>query len=160
MRASNKGKSGGSDNRGAGLPNSTKPYLIRALYDWSIDSGLTPQVRVDAGFDEIVVPAEYVKQGQIILNIHPKSVKSLEIGNQFLTCSARFSGKPFDICVPVSAVMAIYARENGVGIVFEDHGKRPPGGKRDLGKHRSNGAESGSNSNKRTDSSPHLKLVK
>ncbi len=151
MGTPDKGKGLGSGNRRSALPGSTKPYLIRAIYEWTIDNGLTPQVRVNTGFKNVIVPTEYVREGQIILNIHPQSVKELELGNEFLMCSARFSGKPLEICVPVSAVMAIYARENGVGIVFEENTAPPSKDRRGRGKHPAN---------KKPDSSPHLKLVK
>lgn len=160
MGTSDKGKSGRSGNRRAALPGSTRPYLVRAIYEWAIDNGLTPQVRVNAGLKDVIVPLEYVRENQIVLNIHPQSVKSLELGNEFLVCSARFSGKPFEICVPVFAVMAIYARENGVGIVFEESVSPPPGGRRGPEKHSSNGSEPGNKPDKKPDSSPHLKLVK
>ena len=157
MGTSDKSKSGGSDNRRSVLPGSTRPYLIRAIYEWTIDNGLTPQVRVNTEIENVVVPLEYVKDDQIVLNIHPQSVKALELGNEFLMCSARFSGKPFEVCVPVFAVMAIYARENGVGIVFEDNDTLPPqGGTRGLEKHP---ADEGKSDGK-SDPSSHLRLVK
>ncbi len=157
MGTSDKSKSGGSDNRRSVLPGSTRPYLIRAIYEWTIDNGLTPQVRVNTEIENVVVPLEYVKDDQIVLNIHPQSVKALELGNEFLMCSARFSGKPFEVCVPVFAVMAIYTRENGVGIVFEDNDKLPPqGGTRGLKNHP---ADEGKSDGK-SDPSSHLRLVK
>jgi len=151
MGAPDKGKGGGSGKRRSTLPGSTKPYLIRAIYEWTIDNGLTPQVRVNTGLEDVVVPKDYVRENQIILTIHPQSVKALELGNEFLMCSARFSGKPFEICVPVSAILAIYARENGVGIVFEQNSTPPPTDRRGPARHPAN---------KKPDSSPHLKLVK
>ncbi len=160
MGTSDKGKSGGSDNRRSVLPGSTRPYLIRAIYEWTIDNGLTPQVRVNTGFKDVIVPMEYVREDQIVLNIHPQSVKTLELGNKFLMCSARFSGKPFEICVPIFAVMAIYARENGVGIVFEENDTPPQRDKRSLKKPPSDGGESGSKPGRAPDPSPHLRLVK
>ena len=157
MGTSDKDKSGGSNNRRSVLPGSTRPYLIRAIYDWTIDNGLTPQVRVNTEIEDVVVPLEYVKDDQIVLNIHPQSVKELELGNEFLMCSARFFGKPFEVCVPVFAVMAIYARENGVGIVFEDNDTLPPGeGNRGLKNHP---ADEGKSDGK-PDPSSHLRLVK
>ncbi len=160
MGTSDKDKGGGSGKRRSSLPGSTKPYLIRAIYEWSIDNGLTPQVRVNARLKDVIVPLEYVREDQIVLNIHPQSVKALELGNEFLMCSARFSGRPFDVCIPIFAVMAVYAKENGVGIVFEESDTPPPKGQRSREKPPSNGGESGSKSNKKPDSSPHLKLVK
>ncbi len=159
MGTLDKGKGGGPGKRRPGLPASTRPYLIRAIYEWAVDSGLTPQIRVDTRREEVVVPPEYVREHEIVLNIHPQSVRALQIDNKILMCSARFSGKLIEICVPVFAVMAVYARENGIGITFEDTGKPPPGSERDPKKHRSTGSQSGRQSDKKPDSPPHLKLV-
>ena len=96
---------------------STRPYLIRALHEWCSDNGLTPYlaVRVDRS---VQVPAEYVQDGQIVLNISYDSTGSLQLGNEFIEFKARFSGRVREIMVPVSRVMAIYARENGQGMSF------------------------------------------
>jgi len=107
-------------------PASTKPYLIRAIHEWALDNGFTPQILVATELDQVVVPWEHVKDNRIVLNIHPQSVKYLEMGNDYLMCTARFSGKPFEITVPVYAVKAIYARENGQGIVFQEEEGPPP----------------------------------
>ena len=98
---------------------STKPYLLRAIYEWAIDHRLTPQILVDAGVAGVVVPMNCVKDGRLVLTIHPQSVEDLQMGNEWLQFSARFSGKPFAVCVPVTAVSAIYCRENGRGVVFQ-----------------------------------------
>lgn len=100
---------------------STKPYLLRAIYDWAIDHHLTPQVLVDVNTDaeQVIVPIDYIKEGRIVLTIHPQSVMDLEMGNQDLRFSARFTGKPFEICIPIAAVVAIYCKENGQGIAFQ-----------------------------------------
>lgn len=100
---------------------STKPYLLRAIYDWAIDHHLTPQVLVDVSTkgDEVVVPIDYVKEDRIVLTIHPQSVMGLEMDNQNLRFSARFSGKPFEVCIPIVAIIAIYCKENGQGIAFQ-----------------------------------------
>jgi stringent starvation protein B len=103
-----------------GHSQSTKPYLVRAIYEWALDNGFTPQVLVATDIEGVQVPRQYVKENQIVLNIHPKSVTGLELGNEFLWCSARFSGTAMEITVPMPAVSAIYARENGQGIVFQD----------------------------------------
>lgn len=96
---------------------STRPYLIRALYEWCTDNGLTPHlaVRVDAS---VQVPQEYVKQGEIVLNISFDATSALKLGNEFIEFKGRFGGVPRDICVPIQQVMAIYARENGQGMSF------------------------------------------
>lgn len=97
---------------------STKPYLMRAIYEWCVDSGYTPfiTVTVDA---HTRVPMEYVKDGQIVLNIGPISVERFKMGNDLVEFCARFNGSSRDISIPVGAVSAIYARENGQGLSFE-----------------------------------------
>ncbi|MES2634556.1 MAG: ClpXP protease specificity-enhancing factor [Pseudomonadota bacterium] len=96
---------------------STRPYLIRALYDWCTDNGLTPYVAVLVD-DTVQVPREYVKNGEIVLNISFDATSSLKLGNDFIEFKARFAGSARDIMVPVSRVIAIYARENGQGMAF------------------------------------------
>ena len=97
--------------------SSTRPYLIRALYDWCTDNGLTPYIAVLV--DETVqVPREYVKNGEIVLNISFDATSSLKLGNDFIEFKARFAGTAREIMVPVSRVIAIYARENGQGMAF------------------------------------------
>ena len=96
---------------------STRPYLIRALYEWCTDNGLTPYVAVQV--DETVqVPREYVKNNEIVLNISFDATSSLKLGNEFIEFKARFAGTAREIVVPVSRVLAIYARENGQGMAF------------------------------------------
>ena len=96
---------------------STRPYLIRALYDWCTDNGFTPYVAVLV--DETVqVPREYVKNGEIVLNISFDATSSLKLGNDFIEFRARFAGTAREIMVPVGRVIAIYARENGQGMAF------------------------------------------
>lgn len=96
---------------------STKPYLIRALYDWCMDGGFTPYlaVRVDAS---VRVPREFVKNGEIVLNIGSEATQALHLGNDFIEFKARFGGVAREIVIPVSHVVAIYARENGQGMAF------------------------------------------
>jgi stringent starvation protein B len=96
---------------------STRPYLIRALYDWCSENGFTPYVavKVDAS---VQVPREYVQGGEIVLNVSMDATSSLKLGNEFIEFKARFGGKPRDIMVPIHRVMAIYARENGQGMAF------------------------------------------
>ncbi len=96
---------------------STRPYLIRALYEWCTDNGYTPYIaaHVDAS---VQVPQEYVKNDEIVLNISFDATSSLKLGNDFIEFKARFAGKAREIMVPVSRVIAIYARENGQGMAF------------------------------------------
>lgn len=98
--------------------SSTKPYLIRAIHEWCVDSGFTPYlvVQVDA---RTRVPREYVRDGQIVLNISPEATHQLVMSNDEIAFQTRFSGAPFQVSVPVGAVAAIYARENGQGMAFE-----------------------------------------
>jgi stringent starvation protein B len=97
---------------------STKPYLMRAIYDWCVDGGYTPYLSVTV--DSVTrVPMEYVKDGQIVLNIGPAAVERFKIGNDLLEFSARFNGVRREISIPIGAVSAIYARENGQGLSFE-----------------------------------------
>lgn len=96
---------------------STRPYLIRALYEWCTDNGLTPYVAVRVD-DSVQVPREYVKDGEIVLNISFDATSALQLGNDFIEFKARFGGKPREILVPVGRVIAIYARENGQGMAF------------------------------------------
>ncbi len=101
------------------MAKSQRPYLIRALHDWLIDSGHTPFLLVAAGEPGVVVPPQYVsKDGKIILNLSPQAVQGLELGNQAITFSARFGGARFTVSVPPQAVLAIYAKETGEGMMF------------------------------------------
>jgi stringent starvation protein B len=97
---------------------STKPYLIRAIYDWCVDSGFTPYlaVRVD---DQTQVPMSYVKDGEIVLNLSLDAVHNLQLGNEEITCGGRFGGVPHNLIVPISTVIGIFAKENGQGLVFQ-----------------------------------------
>ena len=100
--------------------NSLKPYLIRAIYDWILDNSFTPFMLVDASIEGALVPEAFVEDGRIVLNLRPEAVKSLELGNDVITFSARFSGKPMQVHVPIRAVLALYAQENGRGMVFDE----------------------------------------
>jgi len=97
---------------------STKPYLIRAIYEWCVDQGFTPYIAVQVD-QHTRVPSGYVQEGQIVLNIGPEATHQLKIDNEQVTFQARFSGTAHQIVVPVGGVMAIYARENGQGMAFE-----------------------------------------
>ncbi len=97
---------------------SNRPYLLRALYEWILDNNMTPHLLVDTAQENVRVPPQYIENNRIILNIVPDAVRDLVLGNESITFSARFGGKSFDIHVPISAVLAIYARENGKGLIF------------------------------------------
>jgi stringent starvation protein B len=96
---------------------STRPYLIRAMYEWCTDHSFTPYVAVKVD-GSVQVPREFVQGGEIVLNISFDATSSLQLGNEFIEFKARFGGKPRDIMVPIHRVMAIYARENGQGMSF------------------------------------------
>lgn len=97
---------------------SLKPYLIRSIYQWILDNHLTPYLLVDAENSNAILPMQFVNDGKIVLNIRPEAVDALSLGNEAIEFNARFSGKPMHIIAPVVAVMAIYAKENGKGMVF------------------------------------------
>jgi stringent starvation protein B len=102
---------------------SSRPYLIRAMYQWIADNGMTPHLLIDATVNNVIVPLEHVQNGKIILNIAPMAISSLILGDDEITFSARFSGQSMGIYIPVEAVLAIYAKENGQGMMFsEDDG--------------------------------------
>ncbi len=109
---------------------SSRPYLIRALYEWIVDNEFTPHIAVDAHANNVQVPQQYVnKDGQIVLNVAPHAVVGLEMGNKAVSFNARFGGIPTDIYVPCHAILGIYARENGQGMMFEreaDPDPEPP----------------------------------
>lgn len=108
--------------------NSSRPYIMRALYEWIVDNGCTPYLLVDADRPEVEVPTQYVKDGQIVLNVRPSAVIELQIGNEWISFNGRFGGSPTDVLVPVGAVIGIYARENGQGMVFEPEEPPSPDG--------------------------------
>lgn len=96
-----------------------RPYMLRAFYEWLVDNDLTPHLVVAATLPGVRVPEEFIQDGQIILNLAPRAVGNLELGNEAVTFSARFGGRPHSVIVPLYAVQAIYARENGAGTMFE-----------------------------------------
>jgi len=156
------------DGEGSGADiavGSTRPYLVRAIFDWCLDGGLTPQIMVNVEMPDVIVPLDYAKDGKIVLNLHPSSVRGLELGNEYLLFSARFSGRAEDITVPIAAVMAVYARENGQGIVFQADGSSitPPEPASTGNGRRSEQSVAGSEaseSSKSRRSGSHLKVVK
>ena len=105
---------------GSECMTSNRPYLLRAMNDWIIDNGFTPYILVDAEYPGTSVPQEFIQDGKIVLNISPTAVKDLCIESELLTCNARFGGKSVALQCPVAAISAIYARENGHGIIFPD----------------------------------------
>jgi stringent starvation protein B len=99
--------------------NSSRPYLVRALYEWIVDNDCTPHLLVDAEFPGVQVPAGFASDGQIVLNVSPSAVRHLHMDNEAISFEGRFAGVPQSLYIPGAAVLAIYARENGQGMVFE-----------------------------------------
>ncbi|MDP2636519.1 MULTISPECIES: ClpXP protease specificity-enhancing factor [unclassified Pseudoalteromonas] len=97
---------------------SNRPYLLRAFFDWIVDNQCTPHLVVNADFPAVQIPTQFVQDGQIVLNISPSAVTQFSMDNQQLSFNARFGGQPMQVYVPIGAVLAIYARENGEGTVF------------------------------------------
>lgn len=99
---------------------SSRPYLLRGLYEWIVDNGMTPQVLVDGANTDVNVPDAARSGEKLVLNIAPAAVRDLEIDNEYVSCVARFGGVSHAVVVPVEAVLAIYARENGQGMMFPE----------------------------------------
>lgn len=104
---------------------SSRPYLIRSIYEWIIDNQLTPYLLVNAEAEGVIVPEQFIEDGKIILNVNPSAVEGLQLGNDDILFNARFNGQSMELFVPVNTVMAIYARENGRGMVFNDEIEGP-----------------------------------
>ncbi|MBI5750964.1 MAG: ClpXP protease specificity-enhancing factor [Hydrogenophilales bacterium] len=98
--------------------SSTKPYLIRAIYEWCVDQSYTPYVAVQVD-DQTKVPVEFIKDGQIVLNVSYTATRHLKIGNEFINFSARFNGSSRELEIPIVAVIGIFAKENGQGMFFQ-----------------------------------------
>jgi len=103
----------------------SRPYLMKALNEWILDNNCTPYVLVEAGLPGVQVPEDYVSNGQIVLNISPGAVKDLQIDQDGMSFNARFGGVPMSVKVPVVAILAIYAKENGQGMVFGSEAGAP-----------------------------------
>ena len=108
---------------------SSRPYLVRAMYQWIVDNGMTPHLLVNAEAEGCMVPAGHINDGKIVLNIAPMAVQGLMLGDDEVTFSARFGGKAEAIMVPVNSILAVYARENGQGMMFseDDQAEASPG---------------------------------
>ena len=106
--------------------SSNRPYLLRALYEWINDNGMTPYLLVDAAQDGLQVPASAVKDGRVVLNLAPRAVAQFDIGNRDLRFLARFGGVSQLVIVPMPAIMAIYAQETGQGMMLPDDGAELP----------------------------------
>lgn len=105
----------------------SKPYILRAIHEWIVDNNCTPYVLVDANCTDVEVPEQYVKDGQIVLNVSPSAVVDLLLKNDSLSFRGRFGGVPVEVYIPVVSVLGIYAKENGQGMVFERDDSLAPG---------------------------------
>jgi stringent starvation protein B len=107
---------------------SNRPYLLRAIYDWISDNNLTPYMLVDATRSGVRVPTHVIKNGQVVLNLAMRAVANLDLGNEWISFQARFSGVSHSIQIPIPAVLALYAQENGQGMMFpaDEDGGDPP----------------------------------
>ncbi|SHN11561.1 stringent starvation protein B [Pseudomonas asturiensis] len=99
--------------------NSSRPYLVRALYEWIVDNDCTPHMLVNAEYPSVQVPQGFANDGQIVLNVSPSAVRHLHMDNEAVSFEGRFGGVPHTLYVPVAAILGIYARENGQGMVFD-----------------------------------------
>lgn len=145
---------------------SNKPYLLRAVYEWLVDNKVTPHIVIFADHPEANVPRQYVENGKIILNISPTAAQNLLIDNDGVSFNARFAGKPFSLYAPMGAVLALYANENGEGMMFEAEqidddtppDDTPPGGLPE--KDANEGSTSKKSAAKKSSGRPTLKVVK
>lgn len=103
-----------------GTMTASKPYLIRAIHEWILDNGMTPHLVVDVNYPAAHVPLEFAENGRIVLNVSPGAVHGLTLGNEWIAFNARFSGIAREVMVPTDAVVGIFTRENGQGMVFPD----------------------------------------
>ena len=129
----------------------SRPYILRAFYEWILANELTPHLLVNALHHDVQVPQDYVKDGQIVLNIAPNAVENLSLGNDYVMFNARFRGIPTDVSIPALAVLGVYARENGQGMMF-DADEQPPTSP--------TGGGSGRSGEQRPTGRPSLKVVK
>jgi stringent starvation protein B len=140
---------------------SHRPYMVRALYEWILDNNCTPYILVNAHETGVEVPQNFVKDGQIVLNISPVAVQGLLVANEGLEFHGRFGGIPMRVFVPIVAIMGIYAKENGQGMIFElggDHPRPlPPAG---AATDADSGQSGGSKKEKPASSRPSLRVVK
>lgn len=150
---------------------STKPYLIRAIYEWILDNGMTPHLVVDVRYPGVLAPTEFVEDNRLVLNISPAAVRGLILGNERIEFNARFGGVARDVIVPSEAVLGIFTRENGQGMVFaepalpvqkapEPHPARPDTGLTGPGEDGASASPSTARSRKGKGGGPTLKIVK
>lgn len=105
---------------------SSRPYMIRAIYEWVVENNCTPYILVDAMREGVFVPQQYVQDGQIVLNIAPSAVMGLNVGNDIVSFNGRFGGISQEVSAPIGAVLGVYAKENGQGMLFDAEDPTPP----------------------------------
>ena len=137
---------------------SSRPYLLRAIYDWIVDNGLTPYLLVDATAENVEVPQQYVNNGKIILNISPVAAQNVSINNDEISFNARFDGHPMSVIATIDATLAIYAKENGRGMVFTDDDT--PSGPGPDGTTDGPKTKKGSSKESKKSGAPNLRVVK
>ena len=141
-----------------------RPYLLRAYYDWLVDNNFTPYLVVDATYLGVNVPVEYVKDGQIVLNLSANATGNLQLTNDFIQFNARFKGVSRELYIPIGAALAIYARENGDGVMFEpeevyDELNSEPDTEQPTGFHEAVESPRKREEKKKTKSASHLRIV-
>ena len=141
-----------------------RPYLLRAYYDWLVDNSFTPYLVVDATYLGVNVPVEYVKDGQIVLNLSANATGNLQLTNDFIQFNARFKGVSRELYIPMGAALAIYARENGDGVMFEpeevyDELNSEPDTEQPTGFHEAVESPKKREEKKKTKSASHLRIV-
>ena len=141
-----------------------RPYLLRAYYDWLVDNSFTPYLVVDATYLGVDVPVEYVKDGQIVLNLSANATGNLQLTNDFIQFNARFKGVSRELYIPMGAALAIYARENGDGVMFEpeevyDELNSEPDTEQPTGFHEAVESPKKREEKKKTKSASHLRIV-
>ena len=104
---------------------STRPYLLRAFHEWIVDNNMTPYVVIDAEYPQVQVPRQYIEDGKIILNVSPYATEGLLMSNERLEFNASFAGQVYTIDAPMGSVLAVYAKENGRGMVFQEDDEPP-----------------------------------
>ena len=104
---------------------SNRPYLIRAIYEWIVDNGMTPYMLADASSERVKIPRKFVDDDRIVLDIGPIATQSLELGKEAVSFKARFGGEAVGVFIPVSHVLAIYTKENGQGMAFPEEDELP-----------------------------------
>lgn len=147
--------------------NSSRPYLLRAIYQWIVDNGCTPYLLVDAECPGLEVPPQAVKDGKVVLNLAPQAVSGMEMGDEEIVFLTRFGGVSMRVRVPMQATQAVYAQENGQGMLFQDetgHAAAAPASASDSGQDGAFGNDgddgNGSPGDKPQRGAPHLRVIK